>query len=215
MLRHRQQGLFTCSSVDKTRLCCGCYPPSPVSLCLWAITDSQSETQWGWADRRDTYWFTLVRHYITAALSSGRSTVRPSPHVLSISSTELPKTLCGKQLELWLAAGHLQDLRSSFNLRHYLGCCCKDLLSSGDFLLSDTLLFSTSSSCHYVRKCFWAWLHCPLAICILLRPGSENSSWWSKMPVVQTPTLFVVLSSQSRQPGKIFTSQRVDVHMSV
>ncbi len=43
-----------------------CYPPFPVSLCLWAITDSQKETQWGWADRWDTYQFTLVRHYLTA-----------------------------------------------------------------------------------------------------------------------------------------------------
>lgn len=33
---------------------CGCYPPSTVSLRLWAITESHSEIQWWWDTRGHT-----------------------------------------------------------------------------------------------------------------------------------------------------------------
>lgn len=33
---------------------CGCYPPSTVSLRLWAITESHSEIQWRWDTRGHT-----------------------------------------------------------------------------------------------------------------------------------------------------------------
>lgn len=65
--------MFTCSSADKASHCCGYYPPFPVSLCLWAC----------WTD---TYWFTLVRHDITAARSSARSV--PCPRVFGLKHYE-------------------------------------------------------------------------------------------------------------------------------
>lgn len=54
--------------------------------------DSQSETRWGWASGGDTYWFTLVRHYITAALSISQPHCRTRSLCVICLTHELPGT---------------------------------------------------------------------------------------------------------------------------
>ena len=61
LLHHSSGNCLRAAQQTRPAFVVVCYPPSPVTLCLFAITDPRSEAQWGWAGRRHSHRFTLAR----------------------------------------------------------------------------------------------------------------------------------------------------------